>query len=113
MTVKNNRIRSAFAPDYGREYIRMQLLERSETKIKIFEIHVNGEEVPYSDTFEIWMIWEVLTTPPQDDAVSNQVVFRKQYHLHWIDEPIVSGAIESAVVEGTVSYNDLLPPFFQ
>ena len=86
---KLNRIRAAFAPDHGKEHIRFQLLEKSATKIKIKETHVNGDEVPYGDTFEIWMVWEVLTPDP----LSQQVVFRKQFYLHWIDEPWVSGTI--------------------
>ena len=104
---KDIRNRVAFTPDYAYETIRFHLLEKTDTKIKILETHVT-ENAPYTDSFEVWLMWEIISPDP----LSYQVVFRKQYWVNWFSKPLVWKTIKKFIVEGLVDYNDLLPPFF-
>ena len=69
---KNIRNRIAFAPDYAESYAVFSLLEKTDKKMKVKQTHFS-RNAPYTETFEIWVIWDILTPDP----ASNQVVFRK------------------------------------
>ena len=106
---KVNRIYAAFTPDWGDEFIYIQLLAKNETYIKILQHHIQGEEVPYADTFVIWMVWEMLTPDP----LSHQVVFRKSSKVEWVDKPIVGKTIERITLVGLNRYHNKCAAFYQ
>ena len=87
---KEIRIRAFGAPNYGDLHMRFSVLERSETRIMIKETHVTSN-VPYSDDYEIWILWEVAT----DSPLSNLVAFRKTYMIEWFYRNWVAGTIEN------------------
>ena len=104
---KNMRLHIAFAPDFVDYYARFSILEKNETYMKVFEEHITYD-APYTDSFNYWAFWEVITPDPR----SHQVVFRKQFTLHWIDKPLIWELINSIAEETSKEVNDLLPPFF-
>jgi len=75
--------------------------------IRIKETH-QTKDAPYADAFQVWILWEILTPDP----LSQQVVFRKQYNVHFKNKPMVWKAIRSAVGEKQATFNEKLPYFF-
>ena len=71
IVIKEMRTRSAFAPDYTNLKIRISLLEKDETYIKIGQVH--NTNAPYGETFEVHQMWEAKTKDP----ASQQTVLRK------------------------------------
>ena len=100
----------AFTPDYGMEYVIIQLIEKSPTKITIFEVHENDPDFPFGDAFEFWIMWEAMTMDPD----SRQTVFRKQYRLKWLDRPggFIAGKIQGGVTDGNDEFNSKFAAFF-
>ena len=83
------------------------MLEKTDTKMKVKQTHFS-RNAPYTETFEIWVIWDILTPDPE----SNQVVFRKQYKIKWFSKPVVWRIIRNAVTKGLNKQNELLPTYF-
>ena len=104
---KSIKMENPFAPDYSNLFLRVSLIEKSDTKIRIKETHVTTG-APYVDTFEVWVIWDIITPDP----LSSQVVFRKLYYVNWFDKPFMWRTVLGFVIDGTVEFNELLPPFF-
>ena len=82
--LKTIRNREPFTPDWSYIEHRYMLLEKTDTNIKIGEVHITSN-APYVDKFQVWFIWEIMTPDPE----SYQVVFRKQYNINWASKPMV------------------------
>ena len=104
---KRIRMDNPFTPDFAPLFMRFSLLEKSDTKIRIKETHVTTD-APYVDTFEVWILWDIITPDPS----SSQVVFRKLYKCHWFDKPFMWRTVLSYAIDGIVDFNEKLPPFF-
>ena len=106
--LKTIRNREPFTPDWSYIEQRYILLEKTETLIKFAEVHITTN-APYVENFEVHFIWEILTPDPE----SYQVVFRKQYNLHWLkSKPLVWKTIRKFVFKGIVDYNNQYSTFF-
>ena len=92
---KKIRNRVAFAPDYADSYAIFSVLEKTDTKLRIKQTHYT-RNAPYTDSFEVWVLWDVLTPDPQ----SNQVVIRKVYKIKWFSKPLVWRIIRNAITKG-------------
>ena len=82
------------------------LLEKTDLAITI-KITTVSDGALYADSFELWMIYEIITP----DIRSNQVAMRQTYRLKWIKKPIVYKLIKKEFKDGVKESNADLPQF--
>ena len=107
--LKTIRNREPFTADWSYIDQHYMLLEKTDTKIRIAERHITSN-APYTDKFQVWFYWEFITPDPE----SYQVVFRKQYFIHWNSgkKPLVWRTIVKYVRRGIADFNDQYAEFF-
>ena len=97
---RNLRVRAAFTPRYCHYIVYFSLLEKTETRITIFETQFSTD-CPYAENGVTYLKWDILTPDPR----SHRVIHRQTYKIHWFDQPLVWRGIEGIAVDGIEDFN--------